>query len=209
MIDNVIECLKSSYVLPKVLISSYKKLNLSEKELIVLIYLINQKDLEYNPQKFSKELDYNLNDILTIINDLSSKDVLKIEHKLEKNIHKEIIDLNPLYNKLGFIILDDEKKGKNTLFDKFEKELGRTLSPMEYEIINAWHDNYSEEIIIEALKEAIYNNATNLRYIDKILSEWNKKGIKTLEDIENNRKAFLNNKKEKKELYEYDWLNEN
>ena len=61
-----------------------------------------------------------------------------------------------------------------------------------------------QEIIIEALKEAVYNNVNNLRYIDKILSEWDKKGIKNIDDIENDRKNFK--KKDKKELIDYNWL---
>ena len=50
---------------------------------------------------------------------------------------------------------------------------------------------------------------SNLRYIDKILFEWNKKGIKTKEDVENDRKKFNRKKSEKVEVFEYDWLNDN
>lgn len=207
MINKIIETLKSNYTIPRILIYSYKKIKLDEKELIFIIYLINEKNLEFNPQKFAKDLSLNMTEILTIINELTKKDILKIDHIIEKNIHTEIINLDPLYNKLSFLILNEEKEQKNTLYDIFEKEFGRTLSPIEYEIINAWSNNYNEEIIIEALKEAVYNNVSNLRYIDKILSEWNKKGIKNANDIENNRKTF--NKRDKKELFDYDWLNEN
>ena len=81
---------------------------------------------------------------------------------------------------------------------------------MEFEIINGWIDNgYSEELIKLALKEATYNGVSNLRYIDKIIYEWGKKGIKNKEDVENNRKQFKNNKDNKnKELFDYDWLND-
>ena len=63
-----------------------------------------------------------------------------------------------------------------------------------------------EEIIKEALKEATYNGVSNLRYIDKIIYEWNKKGYKTVEEIRNNK--F---KKEEKvnTFFECDWLDEN
>ena len=33
------------------------------------------------------------------------------------------------------------------------------------------------------LKEAIYNGISNFRYIDRILYEWNKKGLKNKEDV--------------------------
>ena len=83
---------------------------------------------------------------------------------------------------------------------------------LEYEIINAWLDNNtSEEIILGALKEAVYNGAEQkFRYIDKIIYEWNKKGFKDMNDV----KAHIENHKESKdkevkELFDYDWLDEN
>ncbi len=207
MIDKVVNCLKSNYSFPSILLKEYKNLNLNEKELIILIYLLNQKDNEFNPALICKDLNIDMNELLNIINELTKKDLLKLDHIVDRNIHKETINLSSLYNKLAFKIVGQEDKKSTTLYDKFEKEFGRTLSPMEYEIIGAWLNNYSEEIVIEALKEAIYNNVNNLRYIDKILSEWNKKGIKTTSDIEKDRINFK--KRDKKELVEYDWLNEN
>ena len=207
MIDKIVESLKNTYTVPSILIKEYKKLKLDEKELVILIYLLNQKDIEFNPLKISNELNINMNDLLTIINELTKKDLLKIDHIVDKNIHKETINLSSLYNKLAFNMIGEKQEKDNSIYDKFEKEFGRTLSPMEYEIIGAWLNNYSEDIVIEALKEAIYNNVNNLRYIDKILSEWNKKGIKNIDDIEEDRKNFK--KKDKKELIDYDWLNEN
>lgn len=78
---------------------------------------------------------------------------------------------------------------------------------MEYEIINSWIDSgYSEELIIAALKEAVYNGVFKLNYIDKILYEWGKKGIKSIQDIEKEKTKFQSKKEEKKELYDYNWL---
>ena len=67
-------------------------------------------------------------------------------------------------------------------------------------------DKFSGELIMEALKEAILNNAKSLKYIDRILSNWKNEGIKTKEDIV--KKSEKRNKKSKKEVFEYDWLNE-
>ena len=81
---------------------------------------------------------------------------------------------------------------------------------MEYDIINNWlSSNYSEELILCALKEAVYNGSTsNLRYIEKILFEWKKKGIKNSEDVEKNKREFKKTRNENLELFEYDWLND-
>ena len=94
---------------------------------------------------------------------------------------------------------EDKKKTEKNIFELFESEFGRTLSPMEYEIINGWKENdVTEEIIVLALKEAIYNGVSNFRYIDKIIYEWNKKGIKKKVVEE---EATSN-------IFEFDWLND-
>ena len=114
-----------------------------------------------------------------------------------------------LYEKIAFTLNEVEAKEDNNIYDIFEKEFGRTLSPVEYEIIGNWRNSdNTDELILLALKEAVYNGVNNLRYIDKIIFEWNKKGIKTKEDVENNNKQFKRkNLEEKKELFDYDWLN--
>ena len=80
---------------------------------------------------------------------------------------------------------------------------------MELEIINAWlENNTSEEMIIGALKEAIYNGVKNFRYIDKIIYEWGKKGFKTMDDVKAHLKN-TNKSPKKEELFDYDWLDDN
>ena len=77
---------------------------------------------------------------------------------------------------------------------------------MELEIIKAWLDSgFQEEVIEEAIKESVFNGVTNLRYIDKILYEWDKKGIRTREDVE---KKKLHHRKEEPpvEVFEYNWF---
>jgi len=60
-----------------------------------------------------------------------------------------------------------------TKYEVFEKELSRTLSPLEFSIINEWINfGYSDEMIINALKEAISKNKRSLRSVDKILLQW-------------------------------------
>ena len=63
----------------------------------------------------------------------------------------------------------------------------------------------SEELIKGALKEAVFNNVRNLRYIDKILSEWEKKGFKSVDEVDSYlKKKEVNNPKQ--ELFDYNWL---
>lgn len=209
--SQIIELLKNiNYQVSKELLFNYKKLNITDSELIVLIYLINQSNNTYNPKQIGNDLKLDLNNVLELINSLCEKNIIKIEMKKINNIRSEVISLDSLYEKIAFALTEVEEKNDSNLYGVFEIEFGRTLSPMEFEIINGWVDNgYTEELIKLALKEATYNGVSNLRYIDKIIYEWGKKGIKTKEDVENNRKQFKNNNTNKnKELFDYDWLND-
>lgn len=209
--SQVIELLKSiNYQISKELLFNYKRLNITDSEFIVIIYLINQSSNIYNPKQISNDLKIDLNSVLEIINSLCEKNIMKIEMKKVNNIRGEVINLDLLYEKVAFSLTQVEEKEESNLYSVFETEFGRTLSPMEFEIINGWVDaGYSEELIKLALKEATYNGVSNLRYIDKIIYEWGKKGIKTKDDVEKNRKQFKNNNTNKnKELFDYDWLND-
>lgn len=206
---QIIELLKSiNYQVSKELLFNYKNINITDRELIILIYLINQPTNIYNPKQMSNDLKIDLNTIFEQINSLCEKNIIKIEMKRINKVLNETINLDMLYEKIAFSLNQVEEKEDTNLYSVFETEFGRTLSPMEYEIINSWKDNgYTEELIILALKEATYNGVSNLRYIDKIIYEWGKKGIKTKEDVEKNRKQFKNSNNTKKELFDYDWLN--
>lgn len=210
--EQLIKLLKENNIqISKTLFFNYKKLNITDSELILLIYLLNNTNNIYNPKGISEDLSIKLNEVLDGINNLSEKGIISIDIIKKDGVCSEIVNLDLLYEKLAFIIMDNKKEENiSNIFDIFESELGRTLSPMEYEIINGWKDNgNTEEIIVLALKEAIYNGVNNFRYIDKIIYEWNKKGIKTKEDVENNKKNFKSKKlKENKEIFDYDWLND-
>ncbi len=215
MNTKIIELLKEKpIVIPKELFLNYKKLNVTEEELIILIYIINLGDkIIYNPEIFVENLSFDKYKVMDILTNLSSKKLINI--KVEKNNEgksEEYIYTDILYNKLFNIIIDETKEEtieSTDMFSLFEKELGRTLSPMEYEIIKEWlTNNYTEELIKEALKEAIYNNVRNLKYIDRILYTWKNKGIKTKEDVIKDKKKYRKTNNDTKDLFDYNWLEE-
>ncbi|MBP3920316.1 MAG: DnaD domain protein [Bacilli bacterium] len=213
MTEKIKEIIKQNdIIIPKLLFINYKNIGLNSEELIFIIYLLNSNEI-FNPKKISNELTMPLNEVMDMVEKLTTKGILKVELKKIGNIRNEYINLDGLYSKLVFNFLNEEQKEEKTnIYDIFEKEFGRTISPIEYQIIGAWLENgTSEETIILALKEATYNGVSNLRYIDKIISEWNKKGIKTKQDVEKSRIAHKQKKEPKtnNKILEYDWLNDN
>ena len=207
--DKILNLLKSKDVyLPKLLLLNYKKLKLNEAELIIVIFLINSN--KYNPKIISDAMDIKLPLLLEMIALLEEKGILKIKLEKINNIQVEVANLDGLYEKLALILMGEKTSEKeSTIYDTFEQELGRTLSQIEYELVGEWLNNNSEEILKLALKEATYNGVSNFRYIDRIIHEWNKKGIKTREDVLKNNEEFKRKKvAPKQELFDYDWLNE-
>lgn len=209
--EKVINILKQkNYVISSLLLSKYKKMNITEKELIFFIFILNN-GLLFNSKYISESLGWTMSEVLEIVDSLTGKDLLKIDVKKNNNSLEEYLNVDNFYEKLSFQIIDEkqEKKVSSTLFDTFEKEFGRALSPIEFEIIKGWMENdFSEELILLALKEAVYNGVFRLNYIDKILFEWKKKGIKTKQDVNKNNREFNERKKSSEEVFDYDWLNE-
>lgn len=214
MDNNIIKILKDSpIIIPRILLNNYKKLNITEEELIILILIISLgNNIEYNPDIFVQELGIEKHKVMTLINNLISKNILTIDFVKNGRKTEEYISTSILYDKLLNIVKDiteeDNIKINNSVFTVFENELGRLLSPMELEKIKEWITTYkSEELIIAALNEAVLNGVSNFRYIDAILNDWNKKGYRTKEDTKKDKNNYRK-KKSSIEVFDTDWLND-
>ena len=202
-------------VVPLLFFKEYKKLNISLEEFMFLMYLKDKGNtFTFDPKSMSEELGLSIKDILKFISSLTDKKLLLIDtFKNDKGIGEEKIDISLFYERMAAIISDEVIKNNevsidDSIFSEIEKEFGRTLSPSELEFIKAWAATFDSGVIVEAVKEAVLNGVSSIRYIDKILYEWDKKGIKTKEDV----KHFLNKKskelKEPVEVFDYDWFDD-
>lgn len=214
MSEKLINYLKEKpIIIPRVLLTNYSKLNITAEELIVLIYLMDKgNNMIYDINLFVKELSLNKRKVIELINNLVEKNILNITiNKNIDNVSEEYLNLDMLYRKITNIILDKElpsSTNNEDLFTIFEKEFGRTISPTEYEKINSWlNEDIDKALIVEALKEAVYNSTTSLRYIETILYSWKKKGIKTKEDVNKERIRYKKSKNEVIEVPDFDWVN--
>lgn len=212
MDKKIIDLLKDRpIVVPRILMNNYKLLDISDSELIIIMVLLSFGDkIDYNPEEFSKVINGSKHDIMATINNLIEKNILSLVIEKTDKLAHEYISLDLLYEKLYNLVIDNDQEETidNSIFSVFENELGRMLSPMEYEQIKEWlTSGNSVELITCALKEAVLNGVSSLRYIDSILNDWKKKGYKNKKDIIK-EKAVYRSKKEKVEVYDTDWLNE-
>ena len=214
--SNMLEVLQDrNIVIPLYFLKRIKDFKLKTEEFIFLMYLYNMGDkILFDPNKFSDDLNIDNKKIMDYISTLTDKHFIRVEVlKNDKGLMEEVVLLDDFYNKISLVSVSKDDKKKSNIFDVIEKEFGRTLSPMEYEIIKAWLDNnIKESLIKEAIKEATFNGVSNLRYIDKILYEWGKKGIKTVKDVENNRKKRAKSRDNKSdvdlEMVDWNWFDE-
>ena len=196
-----------NYIIPNYVIKNYDKLGLEGLDFIMLIYFINQRsNVTFDINKIALDLNLDSSKVLEVINSLNEKNYISIEMKKNNGVIEEYISMDLFYNKISSMLMENVSSEKETdLYSVFEKEFGRTLSPTEFSSINNWIENgISEDLIKEALKEAILSGVHNIRYIDTILFNWTKKGYKKPEDVKRKQES----EEEIVEVYDYDWLNE-
>lgn len=191
--------------------------NLSLTEFLVLAYYDNSFSNTFEVDLISSTLGIDVNSAMEAFNSLMIKGLVTLESvKDMENRLNEVVRLDGVYaSVIENTEAETKEEVKEDIFRLFEKELGRTMSPMELELINGWLvSGTSEEMILGALREAVYNGVNNFRYIDKIIYEWERKGFKTMDDVTNHMRNRREEKakdkvitKKEQEIVDFDWLN--
>lgn len=198
-------------VVESIFIKEAFKRNLSLEEFLLLLYFDNSYDFVFNVNNVSKVLMMDEASILQAFSTLLEKNLISVDTTID-NVGKVIehINLDNFYNGINEDVKKKEKeKTKKDIFSLFEEEFGRTLSEMDYGVIKNWLENgFSEELILGALKEASYNGVKSLRYIDKILFEWHRKGFTTLTDVTNHLRSKKDDKSTlcETKVLDFNWL---
>lgn len=183
-------------VIRKELLDHYNELGINERELVILIKLIYASETTNKQppiESLQRGTSLDSRETTSIIQSLIQHDLLELNvNKDEEGKFTEYMNLDQFYNKLSDIIdqINVDKSHKqselefNTLFQKIEQAFGRPLSPYEIETLNQWLDVDKHElsIIQAALDEAQSQNKLNFKYIDRILLNWKKNNVKTIED---------------------------
>lgn len=212
MNSNILEKIikKKDYIIKQEMFNLINEYKLTIEEFLLLVYFLNQDVPTFDIETISKTINITINKILDSFTSLTNKGLINLNVVNDGNKVLEVIDVDFTYKAMvsQIEVSDNKQVNSSNIYETFEKEFSRTLSPMEYELINDWlNKNISEEIIKGALKEAIYNGVTSFRYIDKILYEWNKKGFKTMEEVNNHLKSRSNNNPPV-EIDDLNWLDE-
>lgn len=140
---------------------------------------------------------------------LKEKSLLTIEENEEYELKKDFgipignreensIEENSIEEYIG-------QNKQDTLYDFLQKELGRTLSSTEIEKVKEWEDN---ELTRYAVKTAILNGAYTINYIDAIIYNWQKLGIKSVSQAQEETKRHRDKKISKKIEHKPEWFDD-
>lgn len=212
--------------IPIKLLSTYKSFGLNEQDVMVIlqIHRFAQEKNEFpTPAQIATHLTVKEEECANILRKLIQKGLLAIEElKNNQDQFSEAYSLNPLWEKLfqendEDTVKDDEELIGNT-FILFEQEFGRPITPFEIEMINTWIDvdEIAPELIKAGLRESVLIGKLNFTYIDRILRDWKKKGIRTVEQARESSRNFRDRQVQKQytttnkrdtSIY-YNWLEE-
>ena len=198
---------EKDFIIKSYLLKVAISLNLDLNDFILLVYLTNQEEPSLNIENIKKYTYLSEDAIMESYTKLLAINLIEVTMKKDGNgLVREVINLDNIIKNITSDITREHKQSEKTnLFSLFECEFVRPLSPMEYEIINEWiRSGISEELISEALKEAIFNGVKSLRYIDKILISWKDKGYKSASDVRSSFKK--EDESSNTELFSYNWL---
>ena len=190
--------------IPELFFRHYKKLGISDDEAMLLLQILafHAENIYFpTPNALAERMHYTVEEILAKLERLVQKGFIEITQGYDANgILYEKYSLFPLWDRILDVVdkqainqeEQQKKKEEGEIFTLFEQEFGRLLSPIEIETISSWldQDHHSPKIIREALKEAVLAGKLSFRYIDRILFEWKKKNIRTIQQVEKQREQF-------------------
>ncbi|GGC83517.1 DnaD domain protein [Enterococcus wangshanyuanii] len=183
-------------------IENYQKIGLTDEEFLFWLQLFRSQakgDLFPDLAEISQIMNKPMEVIYKLLNQLISRGFLIIQTKQnEQGQMIDTYDLLPIFEKISLLQekqIEQEQEHSSEesikqLYQGFEKEFGRRLSPIELEMIGQWleTDHYQPELIRLALREAVLNQAYSLKYIDRILLAWERKNITTKEQVAEDQK---------------------
>ena len=161
------------------LMENIVSLNLSEREfmLLMLISFFMEQNRLITTESLSAHSNLSIQDVDDCLSQLCLKQYLQV------TFTNGIMS----FNMDGIFQQNEKDVDALPIFQTFEQEFGRPLTQKELMMLSEWIRKYDNELIIYALREAAIYRKLNIKYIDTILSRWEKQGItveKLVEDVQ-------------------------
>ena len=202
------------------LLENYKKLKLNEQELATILmidHLISQGNPLVTQDLLSLKMSMDVKSIDNVLAALLTKGYIAFVTEGGKTI----TTLEPLkkilFREFQFSMTreanDKSEKQVNeqleNIYQAFDKLLGRPLSPVEISKIREWVEHgFSDETIINALKEALSKGKKSLRSVDKILLSWEQRDDIEKDGITTRSEEWDRNLEETIRIAKTPWLDD-
>ena len=156
----------------KLLILKAKSMKLSDQECYVLLLIMTLDEIgikPITPSQSHKICSLSLQQIDETL-------IALVDHHYIARMNGSL-DLRPIENLL--LNQKSEEVQEVDLVSVFEDAFGRSLSQREVQLINSLKcQGHSDDMIIDALDESVKSGVITFRYIEKILDNWAKYGVK-------------------------------
>lgn len=200
------------------LLQKYRLLGMTVDELVVFLEVKAMLDRGYQEPSTEKIADYmgmKPTEVFARLESMRAKGLVVFEtHRDDAEKLTTTLNFQVLYQKLMQLPRPDTQRAfdrmaqpvqtsKTTgqhavgdepsradIFTMLEQEFGRQLSPLELETVSNWFDvdHFLPVLMRAAIKEAVANQALNLRYIESILVNWTRLNYRSEEDVIMNSK---------------------
>lgn len=187
---------RGNVVIPAALLLHYKELFSSADDFLIwqFFFYQNTSHLEsLAPSEVAQATGKTVAQVNQAIENLQESGLLEFKTISIAGEIEMIFDALPALEKLDVLLEPKQpvemvrtENDLKTLVGDFERELGRFLSPFEIEDLQKTveDDKTSVDLVRAALKEAVFNNKTNWKYIQAILRNWRREGITTVAQVE-------------------------
>ena len=209
------------------LLTTYSELGLNEQEyvfLVLLARLLQTKPGGWTFAEISAHMTIDDANCSLLFINLVERQYISVTSKTDSlGKRYEEYSILPLFDKVERHLKQKKNQSQSTqreeIFKMIEQEFG-ILSPIDIETIHLWmtEDKFDAELIKLAIQEMNAYQIKSIRYIDKILLEWKKKNITTVEEAKRQLISFRQRKQTVGTAstqapavdpnFYYDWMNE-
>lgn len=208
--------------IPNLLLRSYSRMGITDREMMLILQLLFLRNVEGDwcpsVSRLSELMHADAGAIEEDLASLMEKKAIAIEKRVNRSTLEieQFYSLQGLFDKLAEVWalekaseieisklaqrIHQEKLASDTgeniayIHQVFEKEFGRPFSPMESELVVEWCRTYPSELILEALRIAVLHGVLRLRYVERILQDWSRRNIRTLDEVRKIEEAFIETK---------------
>ncbi|MFC6314992.1 DnaD domain-containing protein [Lapidilactobacillus achengensis] len=190
-------------VIANLILDHYAELGMNDHQLAIFLQIVkySQRDEKFpSPDQLALVVKKPVGEVYQVLSQLTQQHFISVTTDTYQEQHRDQYSVAPFFQRVAQ--LRDQQQAVQTfqaeqaeiskLYKEFQVEFGRTLSPFEMETIDNWlnRDRYSVDLIRLALREAVLSDARSLRYIDRILLDWQKRHITNATDLQKYKAKF-------------------